>query len=214
MLGPCRWHIECLMIARTSSLSFLKNPVSPCHHILIRLVNIRWAGFGRRRAETNKLAILSTRLLRTHTSRVSLLDGHLPQYIFFVCVCFKHSTHTVIVCQNFSTHLVTADKELTINQISPKSSWLTSKFYFIGVTCRITNEGWLTLAEMIQRQLHSQRPFQHGCQFTEVGTLEHTAQPVGSLTGWWVTLPSDSVALNIFQASWLLSASSRRLVWS
>lgn len=46
-----------------------------------------------------------------------------------------------------------------------------------------------------------------------VTQLEHTAQPTGCSTGWKVLLPSDSVALILFQEDQLLSASSRQLVW-
>jgi hypothetical protein len=44
--------------------------------------------------------------------------------------------------------------------------------------------------------------------------LEHTAQPAGSSTSWNVFFPSDSVDLHLFQSAWLISVSSRQLVWS
>lgn len=37
---------------------------------------------------------------------------------------------------------------------------------------------------------------------------------VGSSKDWRVFLPSDSIGLNLFQAAWLVSASSRYPVWS
>lgn len=44
--------------------------------------------------------------------------------------------------------------------------------------------------------------------------LKHTMQSEGSSTGWVVSLPSASVAPNLFQAVQLGSASSRQRVWS
>ena len=44
--------------------------------------------------------------------------------------------------------------------------------------------------------------------------LEHTAQHVGSSTGWRVSFQRDSVGRRLFQAAWLVSASSKQLVLS
>ena len=48
----------------------------------------------------------------------------------------------------------------------------------------------------------------------KAGDLEHIAQPAGSSAGWTVSFPGAKVALNFSQAAWLVSASSRQLVWS
>lgn len=42
---------------------------------------------------------------------------------------------------------------------------------------------------------------------------EHTAQPVGSSTGWSMSFPGASVALYIFQVGRLVSVSFRELLW-
>ena len=47
------------------------------------------------------------------------------------------------------------------------------------------------------------------------GDLEHIVQPISSSTGWTVSFPSFLAGLNLLiQAAWLVSASSRQLVWS
>jgi hypothetical protein len=43
--------------------------------------------------------------------------------------------------------------------------------------------------------------------------LENTAQPEGNSENWKVSFLSDSVGLNLFQVAWLVTASSRQLVW-
>ena len=62
-----------------------------------------------------------------------------------------------------------------------------------------------------QSQLQHQSPLEHGCQFTEVGNLEHTAQPAGNSAGWRASYAGSSAALKPFQAFQLHSASSRKL---
>lgn len=44
--------------------------------------------------------------------------------------------------------------------------------------------------------------------------LEHTAQFAGNTTAWRMSFPSDSVGLKLLQADQLVSASSRKLLWS
>lgn len=56
---------------------------------------------------------------------------------------------------------------------------------FIWVACRNMGQGFLTGAEMTQRQLHCQSPRQPRWQLTKAGDLEHkTAEPAGSSISW------------------------------
>jgi hypothetical protein len=82
---------------------------------------------------------------------------------------------------------------------------------FIGTTYRSMGEGILTGIEMTQRQLHFQSPpsISDSSQSWEPG-----AHCTGRSAGWSLAFPGASVALNLFEEAWLVSASSRQPIWS
>lgn len=74
--------------------------------------------------------------------------------------------------------------------------------------------GLLKGAAVTQRQLHYQSPPQQWRQLTKAGNLEHTVYPAGSSSDWRVSIPSDSVGLNLLQTTELVYASSSQILTS
>lgn len=96
------------------------------------------------------------------------------------------------------------------------SSWQTTKvpldevMCFVWVTYKNIGEELCTGAQITLTQLYYQSPIKHGWQFTKLGNLKHTAQPVDTSTSWRMSFPISgcSAAFCIFQEAALLSNSS------
>lgn len=66
---------------------------------------------------------------------------------------FISNTLPIKFKQNVSTHLLTPDRDLTINQnMDITKDQLGEPMSCIGVTCTNKSEGFLTGVEMVQRQ--------------------------------------------------------------
>ena len=100
----------------------------------------------------------------------------------FVCLAYTKGTTCIY-------SLPRGSLEQTQVQIPPKSNLVNQYVYWGylpeyrgGVTHRSRNDSYVT-------KVHPS---------SQTGNLEHTAQPVGSSTGWKVSFPAASVALNLF----------------
>lgn len=81
----------------------------------------------------------------------------------------------------------------------------------LGVTYRSVAEGVTYRSRNDAETAASPRPIPAWVAAHRAGTLELTAQPGGSSTGWRVSIPSDSVGLTSSeQLHWFVS--SRQLV--
>ena len=137
-----------------------------------------------------------------------------PGMVYFASWFQKSIVH--IMWQNIFGEmcLLTSDKEPNNRSkygYYQNHTWWASDFYWCylqehgwGVTYRSRNDTWTAL---------SPKPTPALGQLMKARNLEHPAQPEGNSENWRVSFLSDSVGLNLFQVAWLVTASSRQLVW-
>lgn len=96
---------------------------------------------------------------------------------------------TKLRLERYNTCLLTPDRELMTHQ-----SMDTNRFQFgepigfIDITYSGRNDSKIVV---------SAKPTPAGATACKPGNLEHSAQPVGSLTGWAVCFPGGSAGLNL-----------------